>query len=147
MGSAEPSISEDPESPEDQGPPRATLSAEALACAMAVAPGTYSRNKMFSFFKQPDAKLARERASVMRSVVREFRRARGKIDALSWETEDEVVVLSYRIDALGYSRRVELSLGEAAIVRFLAAKANLAEMTASDADRNYVESTLARLMP
>lgn len=131
-------------------PPPVLVDPEALAVALAVAPGVYSRNKMFAFFKDPRMAHARARARLVRAMVQELARAiaGGRPPGVRCEAQPSGrTELSYELSALRYSRTVELSSVEMSTVRYLLdkAQANCAALACSDADRSLVESTLRRL--
>ena len=127
-------------------PPPPDLDSEALAVALSVAPGVWSRNKLFSLFKDPRLARARARARLVRSVVGELARHPDVQVAEPVEASGHVR-FAYAIAELSFSRRVDLSRLEAATVRYLLEKANarIAGLACTDADRALVEHTLCRL--
>jgi hypothetical protein len=126
----------------------AERSVEALTVAMALAPGVYTRNRMFDFFAQPAVQRARSRASVLRGIVRQLPRAR----AVTVETEgrtatgERTYVLRYQIPEMHLARVAELTRVELAAMRLLAERAGVAALPPSADDRAIVDAALARLM-
>ena len=86
---------------------------EALTVAMALAPGVYARNRMFSFFASSAVQRAKSRAATLRGIVKHLPRACGitlEREGPLRDTADEIdFVLRYRIPAVRLSRVVELS--------------------------------------
>ena len=48
------------------------LDREALVVAMALVPGMYARNKLFTLHREPEVRRARARAAMIRGVVRQL---------------------------------------------------------------------------
>ncbi len=130
-------------------PPPPDLDSEALAVALSVAPGVWSRNKLFSLFKDPRLARARARARLVRAVTNELTRhaPSGGVEVAEPVEASGHVRFSYSIAELSFSRRVDLSRLEAATVRYLLDKAGLhvARLPCSAEDRALVEHTLRRL--
>lgn len=126
-----------------------TLDEEALVVAMVVAPGVYSRNRMFDLFASPVLKRARKRAATLRGVVPQLGRASGvsvtteKGRGLSGEA---MFVLRYQIPTLRLSRLLELTEAELAALKLVAARANVNALPLDETDRHVVEGALARLL-
>lgn len=118
---------------------------EALAIAMAVVPGLYSRNKYFSMYADPEVRRARARASVLRGVVRQLAGAQGEVAALAFARSERGCELKYAIASVRLERRVVLSELEAACVAYLATRAGVAHVRATDDDRARIEGALRRL--
>jgi hypothetical protein len=141
MSSANPSGERVPASPFDR---------ESLTVAMAVVPGLYSRNKMFTLFTDPDVKLARTRAAILRGIVRHLASSRGEPGASSVELVREgglgqTCLLRYRLRQVRMERRVELSETEVACVLYLCGRAGVTSLRASERDRALIDVALARL--
>lgn len=115
---------------------------ESLTVAMALAPGVYSRNRMFHLFAQPGVQRAKFRAATLRGLVKQLKNAQG----ITVETEGGAHVLKYQLPALRLSRVAQLTPLELATLRILASRAGLACLPPEDADRSLVDGTLARLI-
>lgn len=123
---------------------------EALTVAMAVVPGLYSRNKMFTLFTDPEVRLARTRASTLRGIVRHLAASCGDGEASGVELVRDgglgrTCLLRYRIDEVRLARKVELSETEVACVLYLAGRAGVTSLRASERDRALIDVALARL--
>ncbi len=124
--------------------------AAALTTAMAVAPGVYARNRMFAFFKDPTVRRARDRAALLRGVVRQLSGSHGDAEVLGFERSSARNLLRYRVPAIRLERAVELDAQEAACLTYLLARAGSSLLGAADsesavADRAAVETALRRL--
>ena len=118
---------------------------ESLAIAMAVVPGLYSRNRYFAFYGDPEVRRARTRAAVLRGVVRQLSGAQGAVENVSLARGERGCELRYSIASLRLERKVALSDLEAACVAYLAARAGVACVRASDEDRAKIDGALKRL--
>jgi hypothetical protein len=134
-----------------QPPPCRALDPEALLAALVIAPGTYSRNRFFELYRDPDLYRVRRRALQLRSIVRHVTRAN---PAEPGETvsfapgEGDRVALTYVVPALGLRRTALLDPIELSLVRFAMARAErAADPPADDPDRARIEAALARLAP
>ncbi len=124
---------------------------EALLAALVIAPATYSRNRFFELYKDPEVYRIRRRASQIRSIVRHVTRANpaepGEILSLCPTTGDRVE-LTYAVPALGLKRTALLDPLEIALVRVAIARAEGRDAAPSDdPDRARIEAALARLAP
>jgi hypothetical protein len=133
-----------------KGPPP-TIDREALLSALVLAPATYSRNRFFELYKDPELFRIRRRASQIRSIVRHVTHADpgepGEIVSVAPLAEDRVE-LTYAVPALGLRRTAVLDPIEAALVRYALARAkDPGGVDATDPDRARVEAALARLAP
>ena len=122
---------------------------EALLAALVIAPATYSRNRFFELYKDPEVFRVRRRASQLRSIVRHVTRAapgeEGEIVSVA-DAGGDRVELTYTVRALGLRRTAVLSPIELSLVRFAMARA-LGGPPPGDPDRARVEAVLARLHP
>ena len=114
---------------------------EAMAVAMALVPGLMPRNKLFAFYKDSDAKSARRRAAMLRSVANQLSSG---ADQVSLAPRKDGVVLAYRMVHLHASRRALLSSAEAACVAYLVEKSG-GIWPAGNIDRSVLEAALAPL--
>jgi hypothetical protein len=116
---------------------------EALTAAMATVPLLYSRNRLFTLFKEPIVRRARMRARLVRGLVRFIGRTDAEVDLTA--SEDRVRV-GYRIPRLRLSRSVTLTDFELALLRTLLAKGpHPVALAAKEDDRPRVDAALARL--
>lgn len=119
---------------------------ESLTVAMALAPGVYTRNRMFDFFAQEFVVRARTRASVLRGIVPQLGRAANLSLTREARGGGHVFVLRYSVTALRLSRVVELSPVELSALRVLARQANVGVLPLEDGDRRTVDEALGALM-
>ncbi len=111
---------------------------------MAVAPGVFARNRLFTFFQRPEVQEARARASILRGVVRQLPRA---ADVTVEPGGAGAFQVRYRLPHLSFERSVELSGLELACLRFLAERAGVPGFVASEEDRGALAAALAGLGP
>ncbi len=127
------------------------LDTDSILVAMTLVPRAYSRNKMFELFRRPDVRSARARAATLRGVVRQLtrhRKDRNEEIAVSLRAErpsEPQFVLSYEIPSLALRRRLELTTLESICVRFLLGRAGVAGFELEPADRDHLNSAIARL--
>lgn len=144
-------------------------SVEALTVAMALAPGVYSRNRMFSFFADAGVLTARARAATLRGIVKHLGRAENitltdvdptleRVPPASASTGPDLVVveggaasppthvLRYEIPSMRLARAVELTSAELSALRMLAARASLPCLPLDAGDRARVEHAILRLL-
>ena len=129
------------------------LDLEALLVALVLAPATYSRNRFFDLYADPEARRTRRRASLLRSIVRH-------VAAIDQARHGEIVgaepapggsvLLTYVVPAMGLRRTTTLEPIEMALVRYAIARARAIAVLApplpeGDPDRLRIESTLHRL--
>jgi hypothetical protein len=111
---------------------------------MALAPGVYARNRMFSFFASSAVQRAKSRAATLRGIVKHLGRVGGL--TLTLEAGQTSSILRYEIPSVRLSRVVELSRVELATLRLLAARAGAACLPPEDGDRTLIDATLAGLL-
>lgn len=125
-------------------PPKVNL--EALLCALVLVPNSYSRNRFYSLYENPEAVKVRRRATRLRSIIRQLL---GSDDNEPGEIVGEQVLtdgrvlMRYRLDGIAYRRTTSLSALEAAVVRYALARGS-GEDPSPD-DRRLVERSLAEL--
>jgi hypothetical protein len=124
---------------------------EALLAALVLAPATYSRNRFFALYQDPEVYRVRRRASQLRSIVRHVTRADpaapGERVSFAPAAGDRVE-LTYAVPALGLRRTALLDPIELSLVRFAMARASSTEgPPPGDPDRARIEAALARLAP
>ena len=115
---------------------------EALTVAMAMAPGVYARNRMFSLFANPAVQRAKARAATLRGIVKHL----GRACAITLESENTDFVLRYQIPTLRLMRVAELTRVELAALRLMAAKAGAPCLLPEEGDKGLVEMALAKLL-
>jgi hypothetical protein len=118
---------------------------EALTVAMAVVPGLYSRNKNFAMYGDADVRKARARAALLRGIVRQLSGAHGDVTSLHMARGEERCELSYAIESIKLDRKVSLTTLEASCLAYLATRAGIAGVAASEHDRAHVDGALKRL--
>lgn len=118
---------------------------DALLCALVLAPTSFSRNRFFGLFEQPERKRLRRRAARVRGIIRQLMNPeRGRSEIVGERVlEDGRVLLKYTLSALDYSRTASLSRLEAAVLRYALFRAGRSEV--QEIDRHLVEDALARL--
>ncbi len=124
---------------------RATVDRDALVVGMTLVPGLCSRNKSFALFEDPEVRRARRRSSLLRGLVRQLAGAHGRIDELHVAHGGDSVELRYRVPGLSVARRSTLTPLELACVRYLAARAGVPGLHASDEERTAIDAALRRL--
>jgi hypothetical protein len=136
--------------PANRGPAPASVDREALLAALVLAPATYSRNRFFDLYRDPELYRIRRRASQIRSIVRHVTRVdpaeRGDIVSIQPAAGDRVE-LTYAVHALGLVRTALLDPIEVALVRYAIARAGGGTAPLGDPDRARIEAALARLAP
>ena len=119
---------------------------EALTVAMTVAPGVYTRNRMFAFYKDPEVRRAKQRSAILRGVVRQLTGANGQPEDVTLSRGARgACMLRYRIASVRLARSLELSTLEAACVVYLGARAGVATLHPTAEDRALIEGALRRL--
>jgi hypothetical protein len=116
-----------------------------LLCALVLAPKTYTRNKFFRFYEQPELAKVRRRAARVRGIIRQLgggsAAAIGQI--IGEQVFDDRVLLRYKLDAIHFARTTALTPLEAALVHYALHVATGAEVSVSD--RELVLRTTGRL--
>jgi hypothetical protein len=131
--------------------PSLIIDREALLAALVIAPATYSRNRFFELYRDPEAHRVRRRASQLRSIVRHITHADpaepGESVSFAPVGGDRVE-LTYAVPALSLLRKTLLDPIELSLVRLAIARASRIEgPPPDDPDRARVEAALARLAP
>ena len=132
------------------GPPGlGSLDVESLTVAMAIAPGVYSRNRFFELFKTAEVRRARTRALVVRGIVQHLtllaREGSDVANALTVERRGARVGFRYRVAALHFERRTELSTLESACVLYLAEKGGVSGLAPTEGEKEAIRTALRRL--
>lgn len=126
-----------------------SLDVESLTVAMAIAPGVYSRNRFFELFKAPEVRRARSRAQVVRGIVQHLsmlhRDGADLSSSVSVERSAGRVGFRYRVPALRFERRAELSELETSCVLYLAERASVPGLAPTPAEREGLHGALRRL--
>jgi len=124
---------------------RAGVERDALVVGMTLVPGFVSRNRSFALFEDPEVRRARRRSAVLRGIVRQLAGSHGHVEGLAVARSVDVCELRYRVPALRIDRRALLSELELACVRYLAGRAGVPGLHASEDDRAGIEGALKRL--
>jgi hypothetical protein len=124
---------------------RAGVERDALVVGMTLVPGFVTRNRSFALFEDPEVRRARRRSAVLRGIVRQLAGSHGHVEGLAVARSVDVCELRYRVPALRIDRRALLSELELACVRYLAGRAGVPGLHASDDDRAGIEGALRRL--
>lgn len=134
----------DAHEPSSAGGGPSEVPAEALLCALVLAPATFSRNRFFQLFEQPALKRARKRAKRTRGLIRQLLgRGRERAEIVAEHVLDDRVLLRFEIPSIKYQRTTALPLLEAALVHYALHQARGDEL--SDEDRLRVEAALRDL--
>jgi hypothetical protein len=116
---------------------------DALTVAMAMVPGLYSRNRMFSRFTDPVVRRARARARMVRGLVRFVSREDAEVEVTV--TEGQRMRVYYRIARLHLERTVQITELELALLRVLLGGSAGAVLAQQTGDLAVVENALAIL--
>jgi hypothetical protein len=110
---------------------------DGLLCALAIAPGTYSRNKNPRMYEIPAVRQVHRRARIVRGLARQLLRTPGTLEA----TGDGVVV-RIEIASIGYRREARLTPLESDVLSYLLARARGVE---AGAERARIEAAIGKL--
>jgi len=124
---------------------RGPVDREALVVAMTLVPGLVSRNRSFALFESSDVRRARARAALLRGIVRQLAGVEGRVEALDVAPGPSACEMRYRVPAVRMERRALLTNLEYGCVAYLAGRAGVAGIHASEEDRARVEAALRRL--
>jgi hypothetical protein len=127
---------------------RVPVERDSLVVGMALVPGFVSRNRSFALFEDPEVRRARRRAGTLRGIVRQLGGMYGPVEDLTVTQGvhgSDPCELRFRVPALRIERRASLTTLELACVRYLAGRAGLAGLHASDDDRAAIDAALRRL--
>jgi hypothetical protein len=119
----------------------ADVDADALLCALVLAPRSFSRNRFFELFEAPEKRRVRRRATRVRGILRQL--LSGAEITGEIELDDGRRLLRYRMPELGLSRTAALSKLEFAALRFALDRSKKREPDAET--RAVVEQALHRL--
>ena len=128
--------------------------ADALMVALILAPDTFSRNKFFRFYEDRKMWIARRRAQMVRSLIKELTEPwpdAGQAPARSAAVIEKDMTLGgelhlqFSVPDMGYRRHVRLSRIEAAAFRYGLYRAG--RMPLNEPDRMTVEAVLRQLAP
>lgn len=123
---------------------------DGLLCALVLAPGSYSRNRFYSFFTDARAARVRRRASRLAGIVRHLAsHAEPRAVLLDDERvgeDDTRWLLRYRMPIVGVERTAILDSLEEATVRYALHRAGAPSFEIlSERHRDEVESALRKL--
>jgi hypothetical protein len=117
------------------------VDADALLCALVLAPRSFSRNRFFELFEAPEKRRVRRRATRVRGILRQL--LAGAEITGEVELDDGRRLLRYRMPELGLARTAALSKLEFAALRFALDRSKQREPDAET--RTIVEQALHRL--
>jgi hypothetical protein len=117
------------------------VDADALLCALVLAPRAFSRNRFFELFEEPEKRRVRRRATRVRGILRQL--LGGAEITGEVELDDGRRLLRYRVPSLGLARTAALSRLEFAALRYAVDRAKKREP--EPAVRALVEDALSRL--
>lgn len=123
----------------------ATVERDALVVGLTLVPGFVSRNRSFSLFEDPEVRRARRRAGMLRGIVRQLTGAHGHVEEITVACGADGCELRYRLPALRIERRASMTQLELACVRYLASRAGVTGLHATDDDRAGIDAALRRL--
>lgn len=125
---------------------------EGLIAALTLSPATYSRNRFFELYRDPEVRRIRRRAGQLRSLVTALaasakREVKGRVIAYD-ERADGSADLAYEVEALGLKRKVWLDPLELSLVRYGISRAGEAPpgLGASPHDSARIEEALRCLV-
>jgi hypothetical protein len=124
---------------------RAPVDREALVVGMTLVPALVSRNRSFALFENPEVRRARVRAALLRGIVRQLAGTQGRIEALDVIRTTGARQVRYRMPGIRMERCAVLTDVEYACVAYLAARAGVTGLEASEEDRTRIDSALRRL--
>jgi hypothetical protein len=124
---------------------RAPADREALVVGMTLVPGLVSRNRCYALFEDPEVRRARVRSALLRGIVRQLTGAQGHVEDVVIAQGIDESELRYRVPGLRVDRRASLTRAELACVRYLAGRAGVAGLHATDEDRAWIDASLRRL--
>ncbi|WP_437689310.1 hypothetical protein [Sorangium sp. So ce176] len=93
---------------------------EALFVALVLAPSTFSRNRFYSLYADPETRRVRRRAALLRSIVRQL--VAGADRAGLAPAASGGVLLTYDVPSLGLKRTAALDALELAVLRIAVAR-------------------------
>ncbi|WP_437609082.1 hypothetical protein WMF20_49315 [Sorangium sp. So ce834] len=140
---------------------------EALFVALVLAPSTFSRNRFYSLYADPEARRVRRRAALLRSIVRQLVGGAGRAGLAPAASGG--ALLTYDVPSLGLKRTAALDDLELAVLRIAVARGTVPRVAQQDgggvapsppsgaalpddllpepADTSRIERALARLLP
>jgi hypothetical protein len=127
------------------------VDADALLCALVLAPRTFSRNRFFSLFTQAEAKHARARAAELRAIVRHLSGHRGVRATVREVGADNggFMRLRYDVPGIRLERTAILDALELALVRFalwrIAGDPAPGRLGVTKDDRSLVQRAISKL--
>ncbi|KYF69947.1 hypothetical protein [Sorangium cellulosum] len=93
---------------------------EALFVALVLAPSTFSRNRFYSLYADPETRRVRRRAALLRSIVRQL--VAGADRAGLAPAASGGALLTYDVPSLGLKRTAALDALELAVLRIAVAR-------------------------
>ncbi|MGA3120096.1 MAG: hypothetical protein ABSF69_04930 [Polyangiaceae bacterium] len=124
---------------------RAAVDRDAVVVGLTLVPGLISRNRSYALFEDPEMRRARVRSALLRGIVRQLSGGQGQVEAVEVVSATGGRELRYRLPGLRVHRRAVLSDVEYACIAYLAGRANVSGLQASDEDRTRIDAALRRL--
>jgi len=119
---------------------------DGLLAALVLAPGTYSRNRFFTLFREPRYRRVRRKAAQLRGLLRHLARTNGTVVIDAREAlPDGGEAIRYHVDRLSLTAEVRLEPFEVALVNVALAIARKEEPPAEAAA--LVNAAVLRLGP
>jgi hypothetical protein len=112
---------------------------------MTLVPGLWPRNRAFALYESQEMRQAKRRSAVLRGIVWQLARAHGDVEGLAVKRSEGACELRYRVPGMRMERRAVLTELELACVRYLAGRAGVRGLGASDDDRAGIDAALRRL--
>ena len=135
------------ETPSTSAPPRRSspVDADALLCALVLAPRTFPRNRFYALYEHAESRRVRRRAKRLRSILRQLSgRGREPAEVIGErELSDGRILLRYRVRNLAFERTTSLSELEAAVLKYALHRAGTSHVT--EKQKALVERALVKL--
>jgi hypothetical protein len=126
------------------------VDADTLCATIVLRPARASRNRHFALFTTDEAKLARRRASAIRSVLRDLAGGHGPVRLITCEERAMAGhtewLLTYSMPRVAMSRSARLPAIDVSIVRVALARRNVRLLPAQLVARDEDHALIARLL-
>ena len=128
------------------------VDADTLCATIVLRPTRAPRNRHFALFTTDQAKVARQRASAIRSVLRDLGGGHGPVRLITCEPRPSAAtggtewLLTYSIPRVALARTARLQAIDLAIVRVALARRNVRLLPAALVAREEDQTVVARLL-
>jgi hypothetical protein len=112
---------------------------------MTLVPGFVSRNRSFALFENPEVRKARVRSALLRGIVRQLTGKSGKVESFGVVAGSGAREVRYSLPDLRVERRAVLTDLEFACVAYLAGRAGVPDLRATEDDRARIDAALREL--